>query len=84
MFEANGHAFVQMAGIGFDAQVIEETPWEQKKIFGPMAYVMAAMKVLGDKPPKMRIVCDDGQRGGRCLCLGWQWIALRWTGETFP
>lgn len=71
LFEANGHAFVQMAGIGFDAQVIEETPLEQKKIFGPMAYVMAAMKVLGDKPPKMRIVCDDGSiEEGVCALAG--------------
>jgi len=71
LFEANGHAFVQMAGIGFDAQVIEETSWEQKKIFGPMAYVMAAMKVLGDTPPKMRIVCDDGSvEEGVCALAG--------------
>ena len=45
LFEMNGHAFVQMAGVGFDAQVIKETNLETKKIFGPMAYVMAAMKV---------------------------------------
>ncbi len=71
LFEANGHAFVQMAGIGFDAQVIEETNLETKKIFGPMAYVMAAMKVLGDKPPKMRITCDDGRvEEGVCALAG--------------
>ena len=71
LFEANGHAFVQMAGIGFDAQVIEETNLETKKIFGPMAYVMAAMKVLGDKPPKMRIICDDGRvEEGVCALAG--------------
>ena len=61
LFEANGHAFVQMAGVGFDAQVIEETTWETKKMFGPMAYLMAAVRVLGEKPPKMRIICEDGR-----------------------
>lgn len=71
LFEANGHAFVQMAGVGFDAQVIQETNLDTKKIFGPMAYVMAAMKVLGDKPPKMRIVCDDGRvEEGVCALAG--------------
>ncbi|MCP5536006.1 MAG: diacylglycerol kinase family lipid kinase [Akkermansiaceae bacterium] len=71
LFEANGHAFVQMAGVGFDAQVIEETTWETKKIFGPMAYVMSAMKVLGDVPPKMRITCDDGRvEEGVCALAG--------------
>lgn len=62
---------MQMAGIGFDAQVIEETTWEQKKILGPMAYIMTAMKVLGDKPPKMRIICDDGhEEEGFCALAG--------------
>lgn len=61
LFECNGQPFVQMAGIGFDAQVIEETTNETKKIFGPLAYLMSAVKVLGDKPPKMRVICDDGR-----------------------
>lgn len=71
LFEMNGHAFVQMAGVGFDAQVIKETNLETKKIFGPMAYVMAAMKVLGDTPPKMLIVCEDGRvEEGVCALAG--------------
>ncbi|MBT8036033.1 MAG: diacylglycerol kinase family lipid kinase [Verrucomicrobiae bacterium] len=71
LFETNGHAFVQMAGIGFDAQVIEETTWETKKLFGPMAYLMSAMKVLGEKPPKMRITCEDGRvEEGVCALAG--------------
>lgn len=71
LFEANGHPFVQMAGIGFDAQVIEKTTSRQKKIFGAMAYVMTAMKMLGDEPPKLRIVCDDGHvEEGLCALAG--------------
>lgn len=71
LFEANGHAFVQMAGVGFDAQVIEETTWETKKMFGPMAYLMAAVKVLGEKPPRMRIICEDGtEEEGVCMLAG--------------
>ena len=71
LFEVNGHAFVQMAGVGFDAQVIEETTWETKKIFGPLAYLMSAVRVLGEKPPKMRITCDDGRvQEGVCVLAG--------------
>ncbi len=71
LFETNGHAFVQMAGIGFDAQVIEETTWETKKRFGPMAYLMSAMKVLGEKPPRMRVTCADGRvEEGVCALAG--------------
>jgi diacylglycerol kinase family enzyme len=62
LFEANGSPFVQMAGVGFDARVIEETSWESKKMLGPLAYLVAAVKVLGEKPPLMEIVCADGRR----------------------
>jgi vancomycin permeability regulator SanA len=62
LFEANGSPFVQMAGVGFDARVIEETTWESKKMLGPLAYLLAAVKVLGEKPPLMEVVCADGRR----------------------
>jgi YegS/Rv2252/BmrU family lipid kinase len=62
LFEANGSPFVQMAGIGFDARVIEETTWESKKMLGPLAYLLAAVKVLGEQPPHMEVVCADGRR----------------------
>jgi diacylglycerol kinase (ATP) len=62
LFEANGAPFMQMAGVGFDAMVIEETSWESKKMLGPLAYLLAGMKVLGERPPKMEVICADGRR----------------------
>jgi len=62
LFEANGAPFVQMAGIGFDAKVIEETSWESKKALGPLAYLLAAVKVLGERPPLLEVLCDDGRK----------------------
>ena len=62
LFEANGAPFVQMAGVGFDAMVIEETTWEAKKMLGPLAYLLAAVKVLGEEPPKLEVICADGRR----------------------
>ena len=62
LFEANGYPFVQMAGVGFDAMVIEGTTWESKKKLGPLAYLLAAVKVLGETPPVMEVVCADGRR----------------------
>jgi len=71
LFQVNGHAFMQMAGVGFDAQVIEETDLGVKKMIGPMAYIMAAVKVLGENPPKMRVTCEDGQVvDGVCVFAG--------------
>lgn len=70
LFSANDAPFVQMAGVGFDAMVIEETQWEMKKLLGPLAYLLAAVKVLGKKPPIMDIVSCDGRReqGVAVLC----------------
>ncbi|MFC7337095.1 diacylglycerol/lipid kinase family protein [Haloferula chungangensis] len=61
LFEANGTPFVQMAGVGFDAAVIEETTWESKKVLGPLAYLLSAVKVLGETPPLMKVIADDGR-----------------------
>lgn len=70
LFSANGSPFVQMAGIGFDAMVIEETKWERKKMLGPLAYLLSAVKVLGEKPPLMEVVTSEGRRekGVAVLC----------------
>ena len=61
LFCANDQPFVQMAGIGFDAQVIEDTTPESKKLLGPLAYLMSAVKLLGEDPPKMKLICSDGR-----------------------
>lgn len=62
LFEANHSPFVQMAGVGFDAMVIEETTWESKKVLGPLAYLLSAVRVLGEKPPRMEILLPDGRK----------------------
>lgn len=71
LFEANGSPFLQMAGVGFDAKVIEETTDEQKKRLGPLAYLISAIKVLGDDPPKMLVKLDNGiEAEGVCVLVG--------------
>jgi len=55
LWMANEQYFVQLAGVGFDAEVIQETPWEMKKKFGPLSYVMSAVQVLMRKPPAVRL-----------------------------
>lgn len=61
LFAVNDRPFMQMAGLGFDASVIEETTWESKKLLGPLAYLLAAVKVLGEKPPMMKLTTQDGR-----------------------
>jgi YegS/Rv2252/BmrU family lipid kinase len=62
LFAANGTPFLQMAGVGFDAAVIEETTWQSKKMLGPLAYLLAAVRVLGEQAPKLEVLCADGRR----------------------
>lgn len=61
LFAVNHSPFMQMAGLGFDALVIEETTWESKKMLGPLAYLLSAVKVLGEKPPMMHLTTRDGR-----------------------
>jgi len=46
--------FAQLAGAGLDSRAIELVDWEQKKALGPLAYVVAGFKALGE--PKANIV----------------------------
>jgi diacylglycerol kinase family enzyme len=41
--------------VGFDAEIIQETPWERKKKLGPLSYVVSAVQVLGRKPPVLTV-----------------------------
>jgi len=61
LFTMNGAPFLQLAGVGFDAKVIEETSWESKKRYGPLAYVISAAKLLRDRPPKLTVRTGDGK-----------------------
>lgn len=71
LFYANQNPFLQMAGVGFDAQVIQQTTWDSKKAFGPLAYLFSAVKVLGERPPKMTVLTDDGRSyDGVCVLVG--------------
>ncbi|MEI6083574.1 MAG: diacylglycerol kinase family protein [Verrucomicrobiota bacterium] len=40
--------FVQLAGVGFDARAVRAASWELKKKIGPLAYVWAGLKTLGE------------------------------------
>lgn len=71
LFAMNGTPFVQMAGVGFDAQVIEETSWESKKRLGPFAYLLSAAKVLRAETPALKVICADGREiEGVALLVG--------------
>lgn len=58
---ANDHFFVQMAGIGFDAQVAKENSSAVKKVIGPLSYLLTTAKIAIAKPPRLH-VSTQGKR----------------------
>ncbi len=55
LWMANERYFAQLAGVGLDAQIVQDTSWEQKKKYGPLSYVMSAMQVLTRPPPALSV-----------------------------
>ncbi len=56
---ANDKYFVQLAGVGLDAQVVKETSANLKRNFGPLSYLISAAQVAARKPPRLFIESED-------------------------
>src|SRR5213083_1021697 len=52
---ANGKYFVQLAGIGLDAQAVKETSLAFKRSFGPLSYLISAAQIASRPPPHLVI-----------------------------
>ncbi len=65
--------FVVMAGMGFDAEMLEDTSETAKKHIGWLAYVGGAAQHLLDRPMRVRIRLDGGSpmpRRARAVIVG--------------
>ena len=58
LWDVNGHAFMQLAGVGLDAEIIKETTWERKKALGPLSYVLSAAQLIGKSAPQVEIIAE--------------------------
>ena len=67
--KANDRYFVQLAGVGFDAEAVKATDMNFKKVAGPLSYVFAATQVAAQKPPLLRIRCDHKRVVEGCFML---------------
>lgn len=56
---ANSKHFVQLAGVGFDAQVVKETSRTFKRSFGPLSYLVSAAQIAARPPPQLRIESEN-------------------------
>jgi YegS/Rv2252/BmrU family lipid kinase len=67
---ANGQAFIQLGGVGVDATVIAETPWEMKRRIGPLSYLVQAARVLTRPAPKLVAEIDGEEVHGVLVLFG--------------
>jgi YegS/Rv2252/BmrU family lipid kinase len=57
--QANQKFFVQLAGVGLDAQVVKETSAKFKRSFGPLSYLISAAQIAARRPPRLFLQSDD-------------------------
>lgn len=69
--DSGKRCFVQLAGVGLDAEVVRRTTKEAKKALGPLSYLLSLAQVAGEKPPPITLISDDGKaRTGSFVLLG--------------
>jgi diacylglycerol kinase family enzyme len=71
--EVDGKAFVVMAGMGFDAALLEDASTTLKAKVGPIAYVLSAVKHLSDRRMEVEVHLDDRpplRRRARSVIIG--------------
>jgi diacylglycerol kinase (ATP) len=62
--------FAQLAGAGLDARAIELVDFSVKKKIGPLAYVIAGLKALREKKPKIMVRADGQNFSGELVLIG--------------
>ncbi len=58
---ANQKHFVQLAGVGLDAQVVKETSLGFKRNFGPLSYLVSAAQIAARKPPRLHLEAEEAE-----------------------
>ncbi len=65
----NDEYFVQLAGVGLDAEVVRQTTPDFKRALGPVSYVVSLAQVAAGRPPKLVITDADGCKRTGCFVL---------------
>jgi len=72
--------FAQMAGAGLDSRAIECVDWTWKKRVGPLAYVLAGLKAMRGRQPRVIVEADGRSAAGELVLIG----NGRFYGGRFP
>ena len=70
LLAANDNHFIQLAGVGLDAQVVKETTWESKRNLGPLSYLINAAHIAARTPPRLIIEAGGATTEGSFVLVG--------------
>ena len=66
---ANDQYFIQLAGVGLDAEVVRRTPLDSKKTFGPLSYILTLVQLAAAKPPRVIFETEGWPSREGCFAL---------------
>ena len=66
---ANEQYFIQLAGVGLDAEVVRRTPIDSKKTLGPLSYILTLVQLAAAKPPHVVFEADGCPPREGCFAL---------------
>ncbi len=66
---ANSQYFIQLAGVGLDAEVVRRTTRDLKKTFGPLSYILSLIQIASAPPPKLVLETPDSPAREACFAL---------------
>jgi len=66
---ANGQYFIQLAGVGLDAEVVRRTTRDLKKTFGPLSYILSLIQIASAPPPKLVLEAEGSPAREACFAL---------------
>ena len=67
---ANEQYFIQLAGVGLDAQALQMTTLESKRNLGPLSYLISAAQIAARVPPRLLVEADGIEREGSFVLVG--------------
>lgn len=69
--QANDTHFIQLAGVGLDAEVVRKTTADSKRALGPLSYLLTLVQVAAHKPSRVVLEAEGGRiREGSFALIG--------------
>jgi len=67
--QANERYFIQLAGVGLDAEVVRSTNLDLKKTLGPLSYILTLVQLAASKPPRVMVEAPGWGERECCFAL---------------